>query len=168
MLYISNVTKNQAYRLYLAADYTKDSVGDGIYPDGQPNLTGASYILSKDDGEITGTTNKGVFIDKGFFYIDLTAEEMNADKIVLYIFRETSRFIASAIITTAPALTASDVWSYADREITGGGLSLTDVVNDVEILANSNPTLGDLLSFLWQSIRKKSNKDKWPLAKFLR
>lgn len=56
------------------------------------------------------------------------------------------------------------------RTSSGGssaGLAMTDTITDIEALSDENPTVQEVLSFLWLMLRKAKNRQGWSLKKFI-
>lgn len=124
-------------------------------------------------------------------YIDLTASEMNADLVILVYLDPDGNMAQQDNIYTISSVpgsgaTAQEVWEYATRTLTsgGGGISAADVwgfdnrtltgrvsidltehVPDITDVAPSNPTLGEVLSFMWIMMRKGNGRNKWNFQK---
>jgi hypothetical protein len=76
----NNIPKGQAFRLYAISEYTNDT----CRPAGQSQLDIGIHKISKDDGVFNNASNIPIFLFRTAWYIDLTADEMNAEKIVIY------------------------------------------------------------------------------------
>lgn len=120
------VTKNEAYRIY--------------FDDSQVGVTHAAadwsalgFFISKDGGTFTEATNAGVNIStdssnttgtRGRGYLNLTADEMNADVVMIAILSGGTNSVPETYIiytTTGSGgdgITAEEVWEYADRSLT--------------------------------------------------
>lgn len=137
--------KNQAYRLY----FTLLSIDNAsIIP--RTGVTNFSVKkLSKDNGSFNTTTNSPVEMGYGWYYIDLTADEMNADSVKLVF---------------------GGVWGFTTFtyvEILTNSLSLNSVVPDISTLTTEQPTMSEVLGVIWWAIRKSGGKSKWSLAKWM-
>jgi len=163
-LYIQNKTKNSAFKLYFGGISTLGSL--------RSNITEQDIRVSKDGGAWVATTNLLVE-DNKTFYIQLTAEEMNVDNIRVrcdFKVDAVNMDVLIVIETTSPTgggATAQEVWEYATREITGGGLSLTDTVTDITSLSDVNPTVREILSFMWMYFTKRRKRGWWSLYRHL-
>lgn len=80
------------------------------------------HQISKDGSAFTNLTNSPVEIGNGFYKIDLTSSETNADTILIYLRYASSVTISEPIILypLAPSggASASDIWSYSTRGLT--------------------------------------------------
>jgi hypothetical protein len=94
-----------------------------MVPSNQADLDAASYkLISKDDGAFVPLTNSPVFVAPGVFSIQLTADEMNANKIQVVFAHNANmedKFSSlDVIFTGSSTLTAQQVWEYAERTLT--------------------------------------------------
>lgn len=160
--------KNTAFRFYGHLRDTSDTAGKTGY-----NLSGKTVrsFISKDGGAWTATTNTAVEITPssanspatsgtyGYFYIDLTASEMNAGVILLkcYLSDNESTFNSN-----------SDALDIIIHTVAKKLVSFDDTVSDITSLSSDNPTVGEVLSLLWQWIRKGKGNQKRNLAKILK
>jgi hypothetical protein len=152
-------TKGEAFRLYGGQIQTASN--GLLLQTGTPQ----SLHISKDGGSMTAPTNtiQSTFeaspVYNGAWYIDLTATEMNADVVQVCINpRNISTWGTPQIITI-----------YTDD---GGGLSLNSIITDISTsddISKTNPTLREVLAFLWAVMRKPGQKRRWvDLEKFIR
>lgn len=116
--YLQNITKNETFKLYVSLEGIEDRDGQnrGVVWRGV-SLTGASWTISKDGASPVALTNTPVNVNGGQGYIQLTAEEMNADVIMVYgsIYDNSGSasaeagYISSTIIYTGSASGGSGV-----------------------------------------------------------
>lgn len=154
---ITGITKNQSYTLYFQI-WSAGNNPSGMMT-GSTGLTGVLKI-SKDGGAYADTTNSMSEIGLGLYKIVLTATEMNADVINIYRAGVNSTIGGhhSIIYTgSSSGATAQEVWEYATRTTTGGGLGLTTELTDDGILTG-NGTVGDVLKALFYFLKKNKNK----------
>ena len=154
---ITNITKNEQYILHLQL-WNSSGTPAGMVT-GKISQTGTLKI-SKDGEAYTDTTNSLVEIGSGLYSITLTASEMNAD--VISIYRAgTSSDVGGfhALITTGSSsgVTAQEIWEYATRTITGGGIGLTTELTDDGVLTG-NCTVGDVLKALFYFLKRNKNR----------
>lgn len=132
-------TKNQAYTFYGSSH----NIGSGDQVIGNvSNISGISIF--KDGVSAGASTNSPSHIGGGVFKLDLTADEMNADIVILVIDGTT---------------TIGDM-VYAIKTSTSGasGLSMDTPVTGAKIFPASNPTLGDVLNGIYIFFKKNKNR----------
>jgi len=179
------VTKGEALTVTLSLEnYANEK--HGLSPsDSQGTAVG---VISKDGGTFVNTINTPSAISSGIltgdssyiawwnFKLTLTAEEMNADMIIVSFVKDDNegtnkwdrrKSITIYTGTASGGVTAQEVWEYATREITGGGLSLTDTVTDITSLSDVNPTVREVLSFMWMYFTKRRKRGWWSLYRHL-
>ena len=199
----TNISKGEAFKLVLCSKVAFSSnTPYSIIPMNQANLDYAGKAkISKDGGAFGSVTNDSVYITPGCFSIQLTADEMNADRIdIVYgtsdyghekfatqatiftgsvsggataqeVWEYATRTITGGTLSSVANI-AQAVWEYTSRVITGGGLSLTDTITDIESsddISKTNPTLQEVLAFLWAVSRRPGQKRRWTeIEKFIR
>lgn len=136
--------KNESYRVTFAIF---DADGDGV-----TSATGLDSEVSKDGGAFADCTNEATEIAQGFYYLDLTSTEMNADTVAV-IVKTTSVDAKSTRLVFYPvesgdisgveladgAITAAKV---ADNAIDAGAIA-TDAITEIQnglMLASSYTT----------------------------
>lgn len=160
-------TKGQSADIYF-------TLGVANNPYGAIEASGAfEYVgISKDGGTFDATTNSPVEIQYdtadggsgsrsyGRYKLTLTATEMDADVISICWFDSgTGRVGGTLFIFTGSGHPASEG---------GSGMALTDTVTDVTALADDNPTIREILSLLWQILRKAEKRDRKTLKQILK
>jgi len=152
-----NIPKGQAFRVVLTSQvaFTTTTSYD-IPPRNQSDIDAGSGLISKDGGAFQPLTNTGVFIAKGAFYVELTTNEMDADRIDIVYTGPTQKFTTMATILTS-----------SGSQSGSGGLALTDTVTDILNAPDENPTVGDVLSFIYQYFRKRRKRKEWSLRRHL-
>lgn len=131
-----------------------------------PGVIGATFIvsrkISKDGAAFVNTTNPVVEVGEGWYKIDLTAAETNADIVALSLIDDSTgdEVEEPALLYTASAsgnLTAQEVWEYANRELTGNdAVKLTDIVSEEADLPKGPLTVLQVL----QVIAKRFKRNK--------
>lgn len=166
--YPITLTKNSSATVYF-------TLGIANNPYGAIEATGSfEYVgISKDGGTFAPTTNAPVEIQfdsadggsgarsYGRYKLTLTASEMNADVITICWFDNGTGKVAGTLFiftgTSSGGATAQQVWEYATRTTTGGGLGLTTELTDDGVLTG-NGTVGDVLKALFYFLKKNKNK----------
>lgn len=113
MITLYNIPKGVARRIYCLPSQSGSM--SSPFPFNSTVLLLATKKIAKDSGGFTSLTNAPVFVEQGLFYIDLTADEMNADMIVLNFMYASSSggnstyyiFTAPSSSTTAPSASSS-------------------------------------------------------------
>jgi len=116
-------TKGQSFRLYFGALSADNTVGFPNLTTGTPDI-----YISKDGQTFTVPTNNFVTVSDNpggfashanYFYIDLTAEEMNADTIIITFKSPSIQYYGYGhryiIYTTPKVLTDDDLTDVADK-----------------------------------------------------
>ena len=128
----TNITKGATFKLLCSPSATATDFA----PSSQAHLTAATYKISHDCNSFVATTNKGVYYARAVFTLLLTATEMDADRIDIYIswnasgssFAETVTIFTGS--SSGSSLTAQDVWEYSTRTLSQGvDLSSTAISN---------------------------------------
>lgn len=115
---INNVTKNAIYRLYFVA-VRGDGASVGLFRAGLNVSTQMTVRVSTDSGSNGVATNTPVAVGSGLYYVDLTATEMNGDRVVVTIqFDSGSNGVAHGYSITTGAVGGG-----------GGGLSAADLTS---------------------------------------
>ena len=150
----NNITKGKEFTVTLVTEVNIGS--SNIFPHTSAFAGYSTYIISKDGGAFQSTTNKGIYIDKGIQTITLTADEMNADRIDVI-----AKHYDAGLGYIAPA-----------SIFTGKAIKLTDEIIDIESSSNvskNNPSVSEVLAFLWAIFRKRGQKRNWTeIKKFIR
>lgn len=124
-------TKNSAFRLHFILFDSTTPVESAVIT-GQSSWT--TKAISKDSGAFTSLTNSPVEIGNGWYYVDLTSDEMNAD-IVLVVIRVAGKPYSTFSIRTTSSggagLTAQQVWEYGTRTLTSTIPSASDIATAV-------------------------------------
>jgi hypothetical protein len=133
-------TKGEAFRCYFSLEGIFDYSSRGHETWRPGTISAASWSISKDGGSAVQLTNSPVAIAGSLGYINLTADEMNADVICIYgsqlveiQSQDSYGYIAAVIIYTGAAVsgggaTAQQVWEYAARTLTANpGITAADV-----------------------------------------
>lgn len=107
--------------------------------------------ISKDGAAFASLANTPVSIGSGWYYIDLTATEMNAEFVTLNI---------------AGIYNVSSVSGYECIQIATNGIGLSSLVSDLAEVSVQNPTFGEVLSFVWYLLRNGNSRKTWTLKKF--
>ena len=170
MIY-TNVPKGVAYTFLVPLNNLIDRPSG----QGQWYLDHATYQISKDDGVFVTTTNTGISVlESAAFTLTLTAAEMNADKIYVVVgySADSSGFFGSTIIiytgSNSAGISAADVWEYENRDLTGAvDLNLNSVVTNVSSISDSNPTVREVLSLMWQAMCKTPKRAGWSFNKWI-
>lgn len=142
--------KNIAYTLWFVLYLTDD---------GAPSFSGfgsywSTLQISKDGGSFTTLTNTPVSMGNGWWYINLTANEMNADTVRISI---------------VGAENSGGTWASACAvEIQTHTVDLTSSVNTITSLTNTNPSIQEVLSLLWLGMTNEATKKNWDLQTFLK
>lgn len=99
---IQNMTKGTALNVVMHSSVAFSSAtAYTIIPGSQNDLDGGTAQISKDDGTFSSLTNSAVYIGPGIWSIQLTAEEMDADKIdVVYHDNVGNKFSGMVTIFT--------------------------------------------------------------------
>jgi len=128
----TNITRGATFKLLCSPSATASD----FTPSSQGHLNAATYRISKDGGSFVATINKGVYCARAVFTLLLTATEMDADRIDIYISWDAlgSSFAETVTIFTGSSsgssLTAQDVWEYSTRTLSQGvDLSSTAISN---------------------------------------
>jgi len=176
-------TKNQVFTIRLSIDGHTNPYG----PTNDPNYfyyIDRTYIanISKDGGAFVQSTNVPVMTltpDESGFYNELklvlTADEMNADSILVDIMDAASgndMMIAQSYLiytqVVSSSITPQQIWEYENRELSAPvALDLTSVVTDVNTISNTNPTIREVLSMVWQSLCKTPHRKGWSFNKWI-
>jgi hypothetical protein len=133
---LTNIPKGIAYKLVLQANFGfSGNTPYRVVPYQSSQVTDASSkVISKDDGGFVALTNAPQYVSLGLLSVDLTATEMNADKIIVSVAHGTSvsndatvSFTAVATIFTGSSsgsgISAADVWGYETRSLTSAPAS---------------------------------------------
>lgn len=115
-----------------------------------------TITISKDNGSFVAVTNSPVKLFDGTYTLDITAEEMNADKIV----------IRAEIVTDSTKGINNDflLVIYTNKSVASGDR----VVFPDEALSTVTPTINEVLGFLYQYFRNRRNRSGWTLSNFLK
>ena len=150
----SGPIKNQSYRMYFYM------VSTGSTPTPGNSVTGmTSWTIkktSRDGAAFVNLTNNPVEIGNGWYYIVLNAAEMNADAILIQI-RGTSPSYTSRLYNTL----------IKTSSVITTGISLSDPVTNIGDFPYGTPTIGDVLSFLYQYFKKRRKQGTWNLTKHI-
>lgn len=163
------VKKGEAFRLYFSQD---DSFGSGQVVD----WDNAHFFISKDGGQFDRTVNTPVAIaldpdehpslTRTAGYIDLTADETNCNSFVISITESTDGSASNR--SFMGFYTSGTDFSQPNLGTAGAGLSLNDTVTDIVDGPIVDPTIGEVLSFLYQYIRKRRDGHRFNLKEFIR
>jgi len=151
--YLQGITKNQTFRLYFdtIGEYTDDFFSPNAYVGASAvraisvsTIGNSNFTISKDGGAFAQTTNSPVEISTGYNYVDLTADEMNADVIQFRVFYNSGSIVQNQsrcvscinIYTAIVGITAQDVWEYISRTVTGGTVSGSSTVNSPAVMTS--------------------------------
>lgn len=147
--------KAQSYRIYGGSSNNDGSNGNPTIPS---DLT---IRISKNGQAFANATNAPTAISGGSggaFYLDLTAEEMDADEI----------FVSIDYVGSNPTLKGIDGRIIIRTAATSsGGLSLNDTVSNISNLPVASPTLGEAVSFLYQYFKKRRNRNSWSFTRHI-
>jgi len=166
-----NIPKNQAYRLhFMSINF------DELAP------SGVSYTptISIDDGGFASATNSVVHSGSGGKYIDLTASEMNGNKIVVKLAMTSSVLSnGSPVMITLftdgynphPIPSASDVatavWASGSRTLTSFGTLVADTASAVWSAVSRTLTDALTASDIWAyATRELTHGDNPGVANF--
>ena len=139
--------KNLSYRLYFPK-FFNGGADDKIVP----GITiWDELLISKDGGVFNAPVNSPVDFTNGWYYIDLTASEMNADQIII-ILNASDGDLAT---TDSTCLIFPD-FDYGTGS--GGGLEQSDLVDGLDILPRENPTIGDVLKGIYRYYVKNNRR----------
>lgn len=151
MILLEHLQKNQAYRYFFVLDVS------------DVPLTIAAFSISalvKDVASPTNLTNAPVAVGDGKWYVDLTADEMNADSIMVLL--KTSSY------TTITGSTGSIAWHSSLLLTKQAAIDLSQPFPDITEVSDANPSIGEVLSLMWQIIRKGGNRGSSNLKKILK
>ena len=178
MYYPKTVTKGVAFRLYFSFkgttyNFSSNTAWQASYP-AVGSIASAAWTISKDGSAPASLTNAPVQIaGTSMGYVDLTADEMNADVVAFYGIKQllVGEVIYGASITDVIILTSSgsseqlsaeDVWSYESRTLTHPvRLDLDEVVPNASSISETNPSIGEVLSIIWLALTKTAGKNLW-------
>lgn len=136
--------KNKAYRVYFPLLSIDNA---SIIP--RTAVSWPTAKISKDGSDFVNVTNTPVAMTAGWYYLDLTQAEMNADVVRLVL---------------------GGTWAFTTfvyLEIFTNVMSLSSVISDISNLSNNNPTLAEVLSLLWMILRKAGNRKSYSLRQIL-
>jgi len=160
--------KGEVFRAYFSLEGIEDRDGSNrgiVWRNG--SIAGASWKISKDGGAVADLTNAPVAVHNSLGYVDLTAAEMDADVVLISgsIYSQPGGtsdsigYIATLIIYTSGSAPAGSGGS--------AGLALTDTVSDINSAPEKDPTIRDVLSFLYQYFRKRRKRKEWSFRRHI-
>mgnify|MGYP001563449365 CR=1 FL=1 len=121
--------KNQAYTLYI------DNYSSGAFS-GTTSGSFVSIKISKDGGSFNDATNTAIYLGiLGIFSLILTADEMNADTILIRIDASVDNCVQIKTSSGGgSSLTAADVWAYTTRTLTSAydQAEVDDIVKQIK------------------------------------
>ena len=148
----NGLTKGVSYLLYMFP--TDDST---LYPNGQEACNGFVGTISKDDGTFVSLTNGFTFITTGIMSVQLTANEMNADKIVIIARHDSANATGGVVIVTGAsgATTQSPALITAIAKANEKGYSV--VIKEVEENGYNYYGLTNTDNVWWMIIRESTD-----------
>ncbi len=161
--------KNVAYRLYFPLFNNGSSAGVSLTGATWSGGGGATILqISKDGGAPATLSNVPVQIGNGWYYIDLTQTEMNADLVLLSIHNSASAgamcnisIQTNVTFNTTGSVSASDVWAYATRTLTSGGagsgISMDDVIENKATLPTGPLTVRQVFELIAKRLERNKN-----------
>jgi len=156
--YLQNITKGAEFTLAFGTQKADETTG-----------AVAIVKISKDGGDFVTCTNSATVITAAgdvfgtlAYQIVLTADEMNADRIVVVAEKTTSAYaITWAIIYTGSSgggATAQEVWEYATRTLSSsGGISMDDVIQNKANLPSGNLTVRQVFELIAKRLERNKN-----------
>lgn len=135
-----------------------------------------SARISKDGAQFVNCTNAASVItpdaggngwSRGWAKVILTADEMNADRIVIEFADETSATSNPCVViyTTSSSggggATAAEVWDYATRTLTSsgsGGISLDDTITEGTEIPGGTITLRQVFQLIAKRLKRTGHR----------